>query len=76
MSVVDVRVVRMRMRQPVMPVWVRVRLSRWITGSVRMLVVLIVYVRVAVLEFLVLVPMPVPLAQVKPKAQRHDCRRR
>ncbi len=50
MPVVDVRVVRVRMRQAVMPVRMCMRLSRWIPRSVRMLVVFIVHVCMVVLE--------------------------
>jgi hypothetical protein len=59
-----------------MPVRVRVGLSPWITGSVRMLVVFIVYVRVAMLKCLVRMPVLVPLAQVEPEAKRHERSRR
>ena len=50
MSVVDIRIVRMRMRQAVMPVRMGMRLSRWIPGSVRMLVVVVMHVCMVVLE--------------------------
>jgi hypothetical protein len=59
-----------------MPVRVGVRLSQWLTGSVRMLVVFIVHVGVAMLEWLVLMRMLVPLAQVEPEAKRHERGRR
>ncbi len=68
----DVRVVRMRVRERFMSVPMCVRLSRWIARFVRMLVVLVVCVEVFVLQCLVHVQVLVLLGQVQPHADRHE----
>lgn len=64
------------MRQSIMPMWVGVRLCREIILPVRMPVVLIVDVGMGMLDEVVLMPVLVALAQVKPEAKRHEERGR
>jgi len=72
MSVVNVWVMRVRMRQVIVAVRVGVRLSHRIIRAVRVAVVLIVEVGMGMLDELVFMPVLVALAQVKPQTQRHQ----
>ena len=70
--VMDVRVVRMGMRQPCVLMAVGVRLACRIAGRVFVLVVLVVIVKVLVLHRLVNVPMFVAFGNVQPDAYEHE----
>lgn len=67
-SVMKVRVVRVRVAHGRVAVRVRVRLARWVVRPVRVLVVFVVDVRVFVDHLLVLVFVVVSLGQMKPHA--------
>ena len=69
----NVRVMRMDMHQRLMTVWMRVRLSRWITRSVQVPMMLVVQMKMFVLEHLVNVFVLVTLHQMQPHAERHQC---
>ena len=73
--VMDVRIMRMRVDQRFMPVWMRMRLARWIARGVGMPVMLVVRVEVVVLRRLVLVFVFVPLGEVQHHASAHEYRR-
>lgn len=73
-AVVDVGIVRVPVCQRLMPVWVRVRLTSGVVGTVHVLVVHVVDVRVGVLQRLVGVPMDVALGEMEPEAEAHECR--
>ncbi len=62
----QIRVVRVAMYQARMPVAVRVRLSGRISGSVGVLVMFIVHMRVLVLHRFVHVRVLMPLADMQP----------
>ena len=66
----DVRIVRMRMRQRLVAVPVDVGFARRHTGRMRVLVMRVVPMRVAVLEHDVRVHVLVPLAQVQQALRR------
>ena len=68
----DVGVVRVGMRQPCMLMAVGVRFARRIAGSVFVLVVLVVIVKVLVLHRLMNVPMFVAFGNVQPDAYEHE----
>ena len=68
----DVGVVRVGMRQPCVLMAVGVRFARRIAGSVFVLVVLVVIVKVLVLHRLMNVPMFVAFGNVQPDAYEHE----
>ena len=73
-SVVDVRVVGMRMDQFLVSMPVRVRLAGRIVRRVCVLVMLVVVVKVFVFHRFVPVQVFVPLGQVQPNTDRHEHR--
>ena len=72
MPVMNVRVVRMLVRQHLMPVGMRVRLSGVPGKGMRVLVVLVMRMPVAVLQRLMTVFVFMPLANVQPDADGHQ----
>ena len=70
--VMDVRVVRVGMREPCVLMAVGVRFACKIAGRVFVLVVLVVIVKVLVLHRLVNVPMFVAFGNVQPDAYEHE----
>jgi hypothetical protein len=70
--VVDVRIVRVPVRQRRVPVRMHVRLAAIPGEVVRVLVVLVVTVRMRMLEKLVRMLVFVPLAHVQPDARAHE----
>ena len=70
--VVHVGDVRVRVPLPLMSMPMRMRLSGWIGGSMIMLVVRIVNVRVGMFHRLVLMLVLVELGEVQPDADRHQ----
>ena len=70
--VVHVGDVRVRVPHPLMSMPMRMRLSGWIGGSMIMLVVRIVNVRVGMFHRLVLMLVLVELGEVQPDADRHQ----
>ena len=73
-AVMRVRIVGMRMRQRLVPVRVRVPRPRSDRLTVGVLVMRVVPVLVGVLQWLVRVPVLVPLGQVQPDARGHQDR--
>lgn len=71
-AVMQVRIMRMAVRERLVAVPVGVRLTRGIVRAVRVLVVLVVDVAVRVLERRVVVLVLVPLAQMQVQADRHQ----
>ena len=72
MPVVDVREVRVRVRECLVDVCVGMRITRRIFRRMGMLVMDIVAVRVYVGQTIVRMSMTVPLCEVKPDAERHE----
>jgi hypothetical protein len=72
MPVMNVRIMGMSVDHTLVPMRVRMRLSRWVPRRVLVSVVFIVDVRVSVLERLMFMPMLVPLTKVEPESQRHQ----
>jgi hypothetical protein len=66
----DVREMRMRMRQFLVPMGMGVRLARWVARRVRMFVMLVVRMKMVV--FCRLVPVLVSFRQVQPNARAHQ----
>ena len=76
MSVMEVRVVRMAVRQRRVPVNVCVRRALWVTWAVLVLVVSVVRMTMLVLQGFMGMSMFVPLHQVQGHAGDHKRRRR
>ena len=74
MPVMDVGVMRMRVRHPRMVVGMAMRFAGGITDGVTVLMMLIVHVSMRVLHFLVYVYVLVPFADVKPYTNAHTGR--
>ena len=72
MPVVQVRVVRMTVRQWPMPVPMTVRLARRIVRRMRVLVMRVVMVKMLVLNRIVGMLVLVPLCEVKPHTRSHE----
>jgi len=70
--VVNVRVVRMLVRQDLVPMWVSVRLLTIPWEFMQMLMMFVVAMAVAVHQGLMRVHVLVPLANVKPDPQPHQ----
>ena len=69
---VDVWVVRMRMDEFLVPVPVRMRLTRRVIRAVRVLVMLVVGVQVLVFHRFVSMFVAVAFSEMKPDAERHE----
>ena len=73
MPMMQVRVVRVPMHQALVAVPMAVRLARWIGFSMRVSVVLVVDVAMVVLQRPVNMLVLVPLGQMQPETNGHEC---
>ena len=74
-SVMNIRIMRVRVDQRLMPVRMRVRYPSRVTRAMRMLMVFVVRMKMLVFRRLVLVLVPVHFAQVQPHPRAHEHRR-
>ncbi len=72
MPMMEVRVVRMPVHQSDVAMPMSVRFTGWITGAMRMLMMLVVTMPVFMLHRLVNVFVLVPLSQMQPEAEAHQ----
>ena len=70
---VNVRVMRVDMHQRLVSMRMRVRLSRWVIRRVQVPMVLVVAVEMFVLQRLVPMFVLMPLRQMEPDAESHQC---
>jgi len=69
--VMDVGVMRVRMNQWLMPMWVAVRLSERVRRGVGVLVMVVMRVQMLMLHGFVVMLVVVTVGEIQPQAQRH-----